>query len=61
MSLRTFLFAADALRLEDGVSFHVKTEARATSASTGSTGTQNADAMAAFMGMMGGVQKRRRR
>lgn len=61
MSMRAFLFAADALRLEEGVSFHVETPAGAPKAPRADVAAQNAQAMAAFTGMMGGVQKKRGR
>ena len=64
MSLRTFMFAADALRLEDGVGFHVETAPGMVGPRVDSPDdvkARNAQAMAAFTGMMGGVQKRSRR
>lgn len=57
MSARAFLFAADALRIEDGVSFHVETE-NGKSVSTPDVANQNAQAFAALTGMMAGVKKR---
>jgi len=59
MSLRAFLFAADALRIEEGVSFHVETNGKPV-APKEEVRKRNADAMAAFGAMMSGVQKRRR-
>ena len=56
MSLRTFMFAADALRLEDGVGFHVETPAGVPVRSPAEVKKQNADAMAQLMGRMGGVK-----
>ena len=63
MSLRTFLYAADALRLEDGVSFHVETGPSAGLSmprvpSPADVKQQNADAMQNLMGIMSGVKKR---
>ena len=56
MSWRSFLFAADALMKEEGLSFHVETEARAVTPAQNKA--RNADAMQSLMGMMAGVKKR---
>lgn len=62
MTIREFLFAADALRLEEGVGFHVETEpGRAPEPSPADNRARNDQAMAAFTAMMGGVQKKRGR
>lgn len=63
MSLRAFLFAADALRLEEGVGFHVETPGVQVRRlpSPEDNKARNAEAMQAFQAMMGGVQKRGRR
>jgi hypothetical protein len=63
MTLPTFLFVADALRLEEGVGFHVETPgvSRAPVPSPEDNRARNDQAMAAFQAMMGGVQKRGRR
>lgn len=64
MTLPTFLFAADALRLEEGVGFHVETAPGAPvqrAPSPADNRARNDQAMAAFQAMMGGVQKRGRR
>lgn len=62
MTLPTFLFAADALRLEEGVGFHVETNGvQVPSApSPEENRERNAQAMQAFQAMMGGVQRRKR-
>jgi hypothetical protein len=63
MTLPTFLFVAEALRLEEGVGFHVETPgvSRAPVPSPADNKARNDQAMAAFQAMMGGVQKRGRR
>ena len=61
MSLRAFLFAADALRLEDGVSFTMQAPVGAAPAPRADVASKNAQAMQQMMGLMGGVQKGRRR
>ena len=63
MTLPTFLFVADALRLEEGVGFHVETPgvSRAPAPSPAENRERNAQAMQAFQAMMGGVKKGRRR
>ena len=59
MSLRSFLFAADALRLEEGVGFHVETEGTPAQRlpSPADNKARNDQAMQAFQAMMGGVKK----
>lgn len=60
MTLSTFLFVADALRLEEGVGFHVETQPgtpRPRVETPSEVRERNAQAMAMFSGMMGGVQK----
>ena len=62
MSLRTFLYAVDALMDEEGIRFHVETDSPDVPVpSTAEVRERNAQAMAAFTGMMGGVQKRKTR
>lgn len=63
MTVREFLFAADALRQEEGVTFHVQTRGQAPrpAPSPADNRARNDQAMAAFQAMMGGVQKRGRR
>ena len=64
MSLSTFLFVSDALRLEDGVGFTVAAgpgEPRRRVESPADVKARNDQAMATFSAMMGGVQKGRRR
>ena len=59
MSLRTFLFAADALRIEEDVRFHVKTEsgvAMSPVPSPADVKAQNKTAMQNLMTMMAGVK-----
>ena len=56
MSLRSFLFAADVLRIEEGVSFTMQQNGKRV-APKEEVRKRNQDAMAAFTGMMGGVQK----
>jgi hypothetical protein len=59
MTLQTFMFAADALRLEDGVGFHVETPAgMAPVQSAADVKAQNAQSMAMLTGMLAGVKKR---
>jgi hypothetical protein len=60
MSLRTFMYAADALRLEDGVSFHVETAPGKPAPAPAEVKQQNAQAMASLMGRMSGVQGKKR-
>ena len=58
MSLKTFLYAVDALMAEEGIRFHVETDTPdAPVPSTADVKARNDQAMAAFQGMMGGVQK----
>lgn len=59
MSLKHFLYACDALRLEDGLEFVVEGERAVPSPADNRK--RNADSMAALQAMMGGVQKRGRR
>lgn len=63
MSLSTFLFVADAMRLEEGVGFHVETQGVPVkpAPSPAENRERNQQAMAAFTAMMGGVKKGRRR
>ena len=60
MTLRDFLFAADALRMEEGVSFTVQTPTGPSVSvpSPADVREQNAQAMAALTGMMAGVKQR---
>jgi hypothetical protein len=60
MSFRTFMFAADALRLEEGISFHVETPAGQRPApSPPDVRQRNAEAMQRLMGGMAGVQMKK--
>lgn len=53
MTLRTFLYAADALRLEEGVGFHVETEPGAAPApSPADAKARNAQSMAMLQGIL---------
>lgn len=62
MSLREFMFAADALRQEKGVEFTVApSQGRAPEPSPADNRARNQQAMSMFQSMMGGVQKRKRR
>ena len=64
MTLSTFLFVADAMRLEEGVGFHVETAPGVRGPRVDSPDevkSRNDQAMAAFSAMMGGVQKGRGR
>ena len=62
MSLRTFLYAVDALMAEENLRFHVETDTTdAPVPSTADVKARNDQAMAAFSAMMGGVQKGRKR
>ncbi len=62
MSFRSFLFAADALRLEEGFGFHVETPTAIGTqvSSPADNKRRNAEAMQNLMGMMAGVQKGKR-
>ena len=62
MTFRSFLFAADALRLEEGVGFHVETPGapRMGAPSPEENKARNAEAMQSLMGIMAGVQKGKR-
>ena len=62
MSLRAFLYAADALRLEEGIGFHVETQPGVVSApvqSADEVRRRNAQSMQMLTGIMAGVQKKR--
>jgi hypothetical protein len=60
MTLRTFMFAADALRLEDGVGFQMPPSAEVPRPpSPDEVKRQNANAMAQFMGGMANVKVKR--
>ena len=59
MTWRSFLFAADALMKEEGLSFHVETETKP-APSPAENRARNADAMKQFQALMGGVQRRKR-
>ena len=62
MTLRTFMFAADALRLEDGVAWTLPPSAEVPRPpAPDEVKRQNANAMAQFMGGMAGVQGKKRR
>jgi hypothetical protein len=59
MTLQTFMFAADALRLEDGVGFHMETVPGAAPVpSPADVKAQNAQSMAMLTGMLAGVKKK---
>lgn len=63
MSLRAFMFAADTLRLEEGIGFHVKTDMGVSTPPVPSpedVKAQNANAMTALAGIMASVQGKRR-
>ena len=61
MSLRSFLFAADALRLEEGVGFHVETPVgQQRVPSPADNKARNDQAMQSLMGIMAGVQGKKR-
>lgn len=55
MSLRAFLYAVEAVRLEEGVRFHVETEASPEPAPADNR-ARNAQAMEMLMGGLSGVQ-----
>ena len=59
MSLRTFLYATEALMAEEGVRFHVETEAGRPEPAPAAIREQNAQSMAMLQGMLGGVQKKK--
>ncbi len=63
MSLRSFLYATDAFMAEDGVRFAVKLgdTPDAPVPSPAENKARNADAMAQFQAMMGGLGKKRGR
>lgn len=56
MTWMSFLYAADALMKEEGLSFHVETEEKP-APSPSENRARNQDAMAQFQAMMSGVQK----
>lgn len=56
MSAQAFLFAADALRIEDGVSFTVETPAGPRRAEPQSVANRNAENMKKLGAMFGGVK-----
>ena len=58
MSLRAFWYAAEAFRVEEGVSFVTPGVERARPANVAA---KNTEGMQKMMGLMGGVQKGRRR
>ena len=62
MTFRSFLFAADALRLEEGLSFHVETEGVPAQRvpSPADNKARNDQAMQSLMGIMAGVQGKKR-
>ena len=63
MTLSTFLFAADALRTEEGIGFHVETAEGASLPSVPSpddTKARNAASMAALQGILAKTQMPRR-
>jgi hypothetical protein len=55
MSLRSFLYALDAARIEEGFSFHVETQ-EAPLPTPSDIRAQNAQSMAALSGIMAGAQ-----
>ena len=57
MTLGAFMLACEALRQQQGVRFHVETEA-APVPSAADVKQQNADAMQNLMGLMSGMRKR---
>lgn len=59
MTLRSFLYAVEALRKEEGVRFHVETP-DAPEPTPADVRSKNAQAMDALAGIMAGVQGRRR-
>jgi hypothetical protein len=56
MTLRTFMYAADWLRLDDGVGFVMPTDKGVPAPSPADVKKQNSDAMAQLMAGMSGVQ-----
>jgi hypothetical protein len=54
MSFRAFLFACQAVMAEEGLSFHVETEA--SESTPADTKARNAQSMSVLQGMLGGVQ-----
>jgi hypothetical protein len=54
MTLRAFIFAAQGLMAEEGLSFHVETVAPEPTAAD--TKERNAQSMSVLQGMLGGVQ-----
>ena len=64
MTLREFMFAADALRIEEGLSFHVETAPGRTVAAVPSPADvkeRNAQAMAALAPILAMTKKKRPR
>jgi hypothetical protein len=61
MSMSTFLFAADALRLEEGVGFRMEPVAGVPSAPEPVTANRNAQAMAALGPALALAGKKKRR
>jgi hypothetical protein len=59
MTLRTFMFATDALRLEDGVGFAMPNERGVPAPAPADTKAQNAQSMQMLNAMMAGTQKRK--
>ena len=57
MSLRTFLFAADALRLEEGVTFTIQPPAGTARAPRADVASKNTQGVHALMGMVSGAKK----
>ena len=60
MTWMSFLYAAEALMKEEGLSFHVETAERP-APTPADNRARNQQAMAQFQAMMGGVKKRDRR
>ena len=61
MTFRSFLLAADALRLEEGIGFHVETApGQPRVPSPADNKQRNAESMQALQSMMAGVQKGKR-
>lgn len=56
MTLRTFLYAVDALMQEEGISFQVEKQDVPSVPSAADMRQQNAQAMQMFQGMMAGVK-----
>jgi len=56
MSMGAFLFAADALRIEEGWGFHVETPDGRSMPVEADVRARNAESMAALSGMLAGVR-----